>query len=342
MRRTAPRLIRTRRGRRATCWTIKRYARRKVGRVRWRPLLYVPLAVTFARQRRRLGPPPAPVTLAVAYAAPWAVSSALPRGRVRSYLTWLAHMWAYKVAFEVPYDRPERLRQRLRIDQPLELDRVLGLGVPPSQRLQRRLRHPPQLTPLDKALTALYLFWEIEPHLALAWLLSRHPARFPGAALRMAATFDSTLIGYFVAPTAPPWWASEIGARMDGQVRRVSTEVLRSLQGEPRPGSSADHQSGANPWASWPSDHFASALSAAIALAEAEPRAGALGFAYAGCLGFVLVYSGEHYVIDLLLGAAVALAVHGAGTVLTTRRVRLLEALIQPGPRWKRLSRVFR
>jgi membrane-associated phospholipid phosphatase len=100
--------------------------------------------------------------------------------------------------------------------------------------------------------------------------------------------------------------------------------------------------SGSNPWAAWPSDHFASALSAAIALAEADARAGAIGFAYTAVLGFVLVYTGEHYVTDLLLGAALALCVHGLGSALTGTKVRLLEAVIQPGPRGQRLRRAAR
>jgi membrane-associated phospholipid phosphatase len=320
----------------------KRLGRRRPERIRWPALLYVPAVVTFARQRRRLGPPPAVVTVAAAYATPGVISYALPRGRVRVALGWLAHMWAYKIAFEVPFDRPEELHRRLRIDEPIAADRRIGLGVPPSQRLQRRLRRPPELTLLDKVATGVYLLWEAEPHLALAWLLSRHPGRFPGAALRMAATFDATLVGYFAVPTAPPWWASEFTGRMGGQVRRVNAEVMRALQGERRPATPDEHESGANPWAAWPSDHFGSALSAAIALAEADRRAGAVGFAYAAALGLVLVYTGEHYVIDLLLGAVLALGIHGAGAALTGPRVRMLEATIQPGPRFKRLRRATR
>jgi hypothetical protein len=44
---------------------------------------------------------------------------------------------------------------------------------------------------------------------------------------------------------------------------------------------------------------------AAILLAEAGPVAGALGAAYAATLGVALVYLGEHYVTDLIAGAAV-------------------------------------
>lgn len=310
--------------------------------MRWAPLLYLPAVVAFARLRRRLGPPPAPLTVGAAYTAPVVVTYALPRGRVRTGIAWLAHMWAYKIAFEVPYDRPARQRRRLRIDEPIAADRVIGFGAPPSQRLQRRLRRPPSLTLLDKLVVAVYLFWEVEPHLALGWLLARHPERFPGAALRLALTFDSTLVGYFATPTAPPWWASEIEGRMDGDVRRVTAEAMRALQSEPRPGSPDDHISDSNPWAAWPSDHFASALSTAIALAEADRRAGGLGLAYAAALGFTLVYTGEHYVIDLILGAGLALAIHGAGTLLTGPNMRLLEAAIRPRPRWKPVGRLTR
>ena len=335
-------VLSTRTGRRAARLLGARHLGRTTDRIRWPALLYVPAVVTFARLRRRLGPPPAPLTIAAVYATPAVIVWALPRGRIRTTLGWLAHMWAYKVAFESPYDRPAQRRRQLRIDERIAIDRAIGLGIPPSQRLQRRLRRPPNLTLLDKLLTSVYLFWEAEPHLALGWLLSRHPGRFPGAAVRLALTFDSTLVGYFAAPTAPPWWASEIEGRMDGEVRRVTAEVMQALQREPRPGSPDDHIAGSNPWAAWPSDHFASALSAAIALAEADRRAGALGFAYAAALGFTLVYSGEHYVTDLILGAALALALHGAGSRLTDPGARLLEAAIQPGPRWKRLRRVLR
>jgi len=46
---------------------------------------------------------------------------------------------------------------------------------------------------------------------------------------------------------------------------------------------------------------------------EADRRAGAVGFGYAAALGSTLVYSGEHYVADLLLGTSLALLIHGIG-----------------------------
>jgi membrane-associated phospholipid phosphatase len=66
---------------------------------------------------------------------------------------------------------------------------------------------------------------------------------------------------------------------------------------------------GGNPWAAMPSLHFATTLMAALLLAETGPVEGVLGWAYAGALGFALVYLGEHYLVDLLAGTAIVIAV---------------------------------
>jgi hypothetical protein len=58
-----------------------------------------------------------------------------------------------------------------------------------------------------------------------------------------------------------------------------------------------------------PSLHLATSMMAALLLAEAGPVGGALGWAYAAALGFALVYLGEHYVVDLLAGIAIVIAV---------------------------------
>ena len=66
---------------------------------------------------------------------------------------------------------------------------------------------------------------------------------------------------------------------------------------------------GGNPLAAMPSLHFATSLMAASLLAETGSGAGAVGYAYVATLGFALVYLGEHYLVDLLGGAALTVAV---------------------------------
>ncbi|HET6549565.1 MAG TPA: phosphoesterase, partial [Solirubrobacter sp.] len=148
-------------------------------------------AVVGARRRRRLGLP-RPLSAVLAASVPAAVA-VVARGGARAPLVWAAHMWAYKLEFEIPYDAPERLRARLRVLYPLRADAWLGVGRPPGERLQTALREPLAVNPLDRALTAVYLTWELEPHAALAWILLRHRERFPRAAVRLALAFDATL-----------------------------------------------------------------------------------------------------------------------------------------------------
>jgi hypothetical protein len=287
-----------------------------VGR-RWL-LAWVPVGVALMRARRRLGLP-RPLSALVAPTVPLAVAAALPPGRLRKATVWPAHMWAYKVSFEIPYDNPEALRRRLHVLYPLKIDRVLGGGMAPGERLQRRLRKPLQVTNLDKALAAVYAAWDGEPHAVLAYLLWRDPDRFARAALRLALTYDLSLIGYWLIPTAPPWWASEHHGLMGGRVVRGTLRVQRDLHDEPlEEGDVRD----ANPWASMPSDHFATAAATAMILTEMNPVAGAAGWAYALTLGFALVYHGEHYVIDLLAGLAMAEGVRRAIVIRHTKRRR--------------------
>ena len=320
-----------RRGRIRADQTSLGRARRYAREIRWPVIAGLPAVVILVRRRRRIGLP-RPVSLGAAVSAPLAVAVALPRGRFRSAVIWAAQMWAYKVSFEMPYDDPDRLYARLRIDEPIRLDRTLVGGEVPTASLQRRLRRPPHLSPLDWIASFFYLTWEAEPHAAMLWVLLRRPDDFAGAAVRLGATFDLTLVGYFARPTAPPWWASEREGRLDRSVRRVVDEIGRELRGKPRPG--VDHNKGANPWAAMPSDHFASAAQTAMVLAALDRRLGAAAGAYALLLGAVLVYTGEHYVGDEIAGLLLALGVRAAAPLAApaARRAGELISRLAPEP----------
>ncbi len=265
--------------------------------------LVPPVGLVLARRRLKV---PAPVTLLVVSAAPLVAATVTPRRRWRYAAVGAAYMWAFTVTWSIPHENPEAQRRRLRIDYPIRADTILGLGVPPTLRLQRALRRPPQVTVLDRVVTASYASWFV-PHAVLAWLLVRHHEYVPRAAGRLAAAYHLTTPFYYIVPTAPPWWASEQAGRMDGEVERVRRHVLRSLAGKSRTTEDSDP---GNPWGSMPSDHVASAAITALGLAEVGPVFGALGWAYVGLASFSVVYLGEHYLIDVLVGLAVAGAIH--------------------------------
>ena len=115
--------------------------------------------------------------------------------------------------------------------------------------------------------------------------------------------FDLGLIGYWTVPTAPPWWAGQNGDMPP--VRRIMVEAGERFWGRRLWRSLYDSLAG-NPFAAMPSLHFATSVMAAHVLSDVGRGPGALGWAYAGTLGFALVYLGEHYVVDLVAGLALA------------------------------------
>ncbi|MDQ3435110.1 MAG: phosphatase PAP2 family protein [Actinomycetota bacterium] len=293
--------------------------------MRWALAAYVPAAIALAAARRRLGVPPA-VTLPVISAAPLAAAAATPPGRWRYVAAGATYMWVFKTTWELPYDRPDRLRERLQVRYPIRLDSLIGGGVPPTLRLQRAWRDPPRVTLLDKAVTVVYGSWFV-PHLVLGWLLLHHDDFVPRAGGRLAAAYHLTTPFYWLVPTAPPWWASEKEGEMSGEVERVAPQVLSALTGKPR---KREGETKGNPWGSMPSDHIASAAITAMGLAEVSAVYGALGWTYVVLASFAVVYLGEHYVVDVIAGLAVAETVRRAEPAvnpLLRRIVRDLERL---------------
>jgi hypothetical protein len=273
------------------------------------------LGVSAPALRRRMKLAPAAV-LGAAVAAPLALSVAARPSRARGAALCALQMWAYIAAYELPHDDPERLAARVRVRYPIVVDRLLGLGVPPTLRLQRRFASPGHVNRFERVLVWCHWMWFLVPHGSVAYVLVRDPARFPSAAARMYAVFDCGASFYWVIPTAPPWWAAKQGQLGDGpggappEVRRMMLEYGEQFWGERW--TDLYDVLGGNPLAAMPSLHFATSVMAAHLLSETGSVAGLAGWAYAGLLGLALVYLGEHYVADLVAGAALAEGVRRA------------------------------
>jgi membrane-associated phospholipid phosphatase len=267
--------------------------------------------------RKRVKAPPV-VVQAVAYAAPIGLCVAVRRSRKRDAAVCVLQMWAYVAAYKFPHDDPEAQERRVRVAYPILIDKALGLGQLPSLRLQRALSRSgpdgPRWRALDRVLVWAHWSWFMVPHGSIAYILVRHPDRFPRAAVMTYATFNLGASFYWLVPTAPPWWAASSGSgTVEGEpaVRRMMVEYGEDFWKDGW--GSLYSVFGGNPLAAMPSLHFATSLMAALLLAEVGPIAGALGFAYAATLAFALVYLGEHYVVDLIGGAALAAGVRRWG-----------------------------
>jgi membrane-associated phospholipid phosphatase len=262
------------------------------------------LAAPLLRRRLKLSPS---VVAATAGAAPFAFCVLVPRSRARDAGTVLLQMWAYIAMYKMPADDPQALEDRVYVEYPVRADRFIGGGTPPTLRLQRALGTPGAFARWEKALVWSHWLWFLFPHGTAAYLLLRHRDRFPSGAARIYATFDLGLIGYWALPTAPPWYAAREGLLEDGrtpEVRRMMVEYGEQFW---RSGWTPLYGVlGGNPLAAMPSLHFATSVTAAHVLAETGRTAGILGWSYALTLGVALVYLGEHYVVDLAAGLALA------------------------------------
>jgi PAP2 superfamily len=240
-------------------------------------------------------------------------------------------MWAYLAAYEMPHDDPHALASRVQVRYPIAIDRALGFGVPPTLRLQRAFSVPGSVNRFERLLVWCHWMWFMVPHGAVGWVLLHDGDRFPSAAARMYAVFDLGAVFYWAIPTAPPWWAALHGQLEDRQavrVRRMMIEYGEQFWGDRW--SALYDVLGGNPLAAMPSLHFATSLMAAHLLAEVGPASGAVGWTYVVLLGVALVYLGEHYVADLLAGAALAETVRlqAPATAPLVRRIsRVLQVL---------------
>ena len=224
-------------------------------------------------------------------------------------------------------------------------------GVLPSAWLQSRiggLGPDPGWVAYGSAI--IHWLWFVFPHATVigAYLFARRYAA--RVILIMAATFYLGLVLYFLVPTAPPWMAAEQGL-IDGVVRAMHS-VGPALLGEGFYNGAFEAMAEPNPSAAMPSLHFAASFVVVfIGLVLRSRVLVALALAYSLLLAFALVYLAEHYVADILAGAAVALVAflavelsrsawraaerRRADLAAAARRVeeRLRETLRRPGRR---------
>jgi membrane-associated phospholipid phosphatase len=200
----------------------------------------------------------------------------------------------------------------LHVAGPAEVDRSV-FGVVPSVWLQARLVDGSAHW-YDAAAALVYVthFVAIPLVTAVAWFALRD--RFTGWVAAVLTFTTLGMGGYVLYPAAPPWLASDQG--VIGAVHRVSSPGWDYLHLGWVGRLVVAGQQDSNPVAAMPSLHAGSAMLVALflwPLVKAWWRALLVG--YVLLMAFALVYSGEHYVVDVVAGwltAAIAVAVGAA------------------------------
>jgi membrane-associated phospholipid phosphatase len=202
----------------------------------------------------------------------------------------------------------------------LRIDEVLFGGTAPTVWLQRHLwGGPGKIDWLDYAAWGVYLTHFFATLLVAAglWLAARSLFRRYVAMVSLLAF--AGFATYALFPAVPPWMASTTGhlEHTDRIVRYVSRDVSIDFFG-----SLWEHGARyANDVAAMPSLHAAYALLIALFLWRVVSRPWRVGLvAYPLAMAFALVYTGEHYVSDVLVGWLYAVGAFVAVDRLHRRR----------------------
>jgi membrane-associated phospholipid phosphatase len=285
-----------------------------------RRLLWAALALCFAVTCLRTGLPTDRVVLLGWVLAGLAVHAAADGlRRVGGLLADWLPLVLVLLAYDASRGLADGLGATVHVTEPAAVDRWLGGGALPTVVLQQHW----DAAWWEALATLVYGSHFVVTPLVLAVLWVRNRVRWARFARLVIALSAAGLVTYVLYPAAPPWLAAKEGViepveRLSG----VGWEVL----GLPRAGALlANSQGQVNQVAAVPSLHTAFAVLACLVLLPIATRVWqrVLLVAYPLLMALVLVWAGEHYVIDTLLGA-----VYAGGVVVLLARARPVLARI--------------
>ena len=189
-----------------------------------------------------------------------------------------------------------------RFDYVVDLEQTLFAGTTPTLWLQERLYAVGEIGVAEIASVAVYTSYFVVPHLVALVLWLRRPELFGRYAAALLGTAYLGLAVSFAVPTAPPWLAGQSGHLPF--VSRVVEDVTNGV--DPSIYERGYEIVGANPVSAMPSLHMAMTVLVLLATWRARLPVRIAGLLYALAMCFALVYAGEHYMVDLVAGAAVA------------------------------------
>jgi hypothetical protein len=206
-----------------------------------------------------------------------------------------------------------------------DVDAWLFGGAVPSVWLQAHLHRAGQVRWFEVAAFLVYVSHFFVTPLLAAVLWVRDRWRFRRFVASLALLTLLGCVTFVLFPAAPPWMASE--HRLIGPTTRLVPVLWTWLGVGAADGLVDAGYRYANEVAAVPSLHAALSLLVAMAVWPRRLWARALVALYPLAMAFAIVYTAEHYVADVLLGWAYAvasfLAIRWAAARLERRRVSL-------------------
>lgn len=183
----------------------------------------------------------------------------------------------------------------------LRMDQTMFGGAVPTVVLQHWISGLGIAGFLNGATTIAYFLHFPVTAAAGVVLWMRNRARFLQYTTALLVMSFAAFAVFVVLPTAPPWWAADHG-QFTGMWRIFRYTMPSQL-------SPLFSSLDPNPVAALPSMHSAYPFLAFLIMRRVWPRASLLMLAWSAVIWFSVVYLGEHYVIDVLVGMIWALGV---------------------------------
>jgi hypothetical protein len=213
----------------------------------------------------------------------------------------------------------------------IHVDEFLFGGTAPTITLQHALYSPGNPHIWDYAAFLVYISHFFVPITVAAVLWKVDHDRFRRYAVMFVSLTFAAFITYAIYPAMPPWLASQNGALAPTAKIIDEMWVRVGLRSGAHIFSATSHL--ANPVAAVPSLHTAYPVLLMLFFWGAAGRRRWLLALYPLAMSFTLVYTAEHYFIDVVLGWAYAAAVFAAGSQL----LALWERRREPSPAFARV-----
>jgi PAP2 superfamily len=224
------------------------------------------------------------------------------RDHVRVVLDWLP-LLAALILYDHTRGIADTLGIPVRVIELADLERLLFGGILPTAWLQERFYDPAEPHWWDAAASLIYVTHFVLPWTLAAILYVRSRRVWLIYVRRVVLLSYAGLMTYILLPAAPPWYASKYGF-VPEQMDRIATNGW-SVVGLNSAGAWLDQaQAGSNQVAALPSLHAAFALlfSVTLWMLVRNRLFRILIAVYPVAMALTLIYGGEHYVIDVLLG----------------------------------------
>lgn len=208
------------------------------------------------------------------------------------------------------------------VDDLAAVERWLFGGHIPAVTLQSWIHRGGWTAVVDYAATVVYFGHFAVPITVglVLWLADRRQfLRYTTAFMGMAT---AAFVVFLLVPTAPPWYAQDHGV-ISGMSKIIGTTL---------PSAVSPYYKSLNPnaVAAFPSLHAAFPFLGYLALRRVYPRAAVVALAWSVAVWFSVVYLGEHYVIDVVAGVALAAAAWAVMTRVVAPRIASLR--LRPAP----------